>query len=67
MKTVRESLTNILLEVTNEMIYDIINETISKYRKKGKIFDKNQMKKRCSKFPRNIARFLFVTQSIIMR
>jgi hypothetical protein len=37
MKIVRHTLTEILLDVTNEMISEISNETIMKFRKKGKI------------------------------
>jgi len=38
MLLVRKTLTEILLEVTNEKILEISNETLSKYRKKGRPF-----------------------------
>lgn len=38
MLSVRKNLTEILLEVTNEMIEDVANETLSKMRSKGQKF-----------------------------
>lgn len=37
MLLVRKTLTSILLEVTNERIQEISSETLSKYRKKGRL------------------------------
>lgn len=36
MLLVRKTLTSIMLEVTNEIIQEISNETLTKYRKKGR-------------------------------
>lgn len=58
MKTVRQTLTEILLDVTNEMIVEISNETISKYRKKGKKYKRVKAKKRFQSGFKFTVRFL---------
>lgn len=62
---VRTNLTEILLEVTNEEIKSIANETLAKIRSRGQIFLKRQTLKQISLFPIEIIYLILALESDI--